>query len=69
MRGLHQKVLKALLARSGDLACTVQRAATLAEDRAAVLEYAPRAAKEVTGSALIGRPLRIWALLSATTSA
>ena len=45
LRGLHQKVLQALLARGGHLARIVHHA-TLAEDGAAVLEYAPRAAKE-----------------------
>ncbi len=45
VRGLHQKVLQALLARGGDLARIVHHA-TLAEDVAAVLEYAPRAAKQ-----------------------
>jgi ATP/maltotriose-dependent transcriptional regulator MalT len=45
VRGLHQKVLQALIARGSDLARIVHHA-TLADDGAAVLEYAPHAAKE-----------------------
>ena len=44
-RGLHQKVLRALIGRGADLARIVHHA-TLADEATVVLEYAPRAAKE-----------------------